>query len=54
MNEFTKEEQIILLEAARIAFADADIFDGIADHLDLSDETMIELREKLQKYLDNP
>lgn len=51
MNKFTPEEQTILLEAARAAFADANVFDDLANHLDLSDEYMVELREKLQTVL---
>jgi hypothetical protein len=46
------EENItIYLEAARVAMADADIFDHIAEQLDISDEELIWLREDLQKYL---
>jgi hypothetical protein len=46
------EENIITyLEAARVAIADADIFDHIAEQLDISDEELIRLREDLQKYL---
>jgi len=46
-----QDDLITYLEIARVAFADADIFDHIADQLDLSDEEMIRLRENLQTYL---
>jgi hypothetical protein len=46
-----QDDLITYLESARVAFADADIFDHIADQLDLSDEEMIRLRENLQTYL---
>jgi hypothetical protein len=46
-----EENIIIYLEAARLALADADIFDYIAEQLDISDDELIDLRDDLQKYL---
>lgn len=51
MNKFTQEEQLIIMEAARISLADAEIFDYIADELDLDDEFLSNLRQKLEKIL---
>ena len=53
-QEFTQEEQTVLLEAARVGLSDADNFDSLADHLDLADEYLIALREKLQLLLAQP
>lgn len=50
---FTETEIIELLEIARVALCDADLFDRMADKLDLSDEFMIELRDKLQAVMDS-
>ena len=45
MNE--KEFQTIVLEIARVALADADLFDQMAEELDLSDEVMLSVRDKV-------
>ena len=53
VGPFTEEELCELLSAAQLALADADMFDQITDRLDLSDDYMVELREKLNVYLDS-
>lgn len=49
---FTNEEVTILLEAARKGLADADNFDELTEHLDLSDEVMVAIREKITMALE--
>ena len=49
--KFTKEENLIIMEAARVALADAESFDNIANELDLNDDFLANLSEKLQKHL---
>lgn len=48
---FSASELITLLEAARITLADADLFDGIADSLDISDEELKSLQDKLINFM---
>lgn len=48
---FSREELITLLEAARITLGDADLFDGIAESLNISDEELKRLQEKLIDYM---
>ena len=48
---FDHEEILTLMECASVALADASVFDFIVEKLDISDESMIELREKLHNYL---
>lgn len=48
---FTDSELLALLEVARTALQDADIFVDMAVDLDISDKEMTELREKLEDYL---
>lgn len=50
---FDYEELIALLEASRLALSDAEAFDHIAESLDLSDQYLLDLRDKLEAYL-NP
>lgn len=48
---FSASELITLLEAARITLADADLFDGIAESLNISDEELKSLQEKLIDFM---
>lgn len=51
-HHFDPEEEIVIFEAARVALADAEMFDRLAEELDLTDDEMVELREKLQSVMD--
>ena len=46
-----QDNLITYLEAARVAFSDADVSDGIAEQMDISDAEMIRLRDQLQSFL---
>ena len=48
MKGFTKEEETIILEAARVALSDADLYEGVALDLDLSDDVLKALQEKIE------
>ena len=48
MEKFTKEEQLTILEIARFALSDGDIFDYVADKLDLSDKEVKTLQQKIE------
>ena len=45
--DFTAEEQTVVLELARLALADAETYDDVANKLDLSDEFLKPLQEKM-------
>ena len=45
------EEAIVVFEAARIALNDSDIFDKIADQMDIADSDLAEIRDKLEKQM---
>lgn len=49
---FTPEELIIILEAARIALVDGEIFGSLAEKMDLADAEMIAVREKLYCFME--
>ena len=53
MPNLSDDDMVTVMEIARIALGDADIFDEVADQLDLSDEAMGNLRDRLQKELDS-
>jgi len=50
MKKFNKIEQSEILEIARVALADADICEMVAESLDLSDDYIQELLEKIQEH----
>ncbi len=52
-DAFTESEQTTLYEAARIALGDAETFDRLAEDLDIKDDHLTALREKLQTFMDN-
>ena len=49
---FNEDDMVVVFEAARVALADAEIFDMIAKELNLSDEGMIKIRDKVQFVMD--
>lgn len=49
MEKFSEAEQLEILEIARFALSDGEIFDYVADMLDLDDKYMQELRDKIDK-----
>ena len=51
MDKLTDSEMIEVLEIAKFALADADIFDEVADMLDISDNSMNLLRDKIDNAL---
>ena len=46
---FTEEDEITILEIARRALADAEIFDEIAGELDISDHELKKLQKRIEK-----
>lgn len=48
-----QENLLVLLEAARVGLDDADLFDYIAEQLDMADEELSDIRDSLQTYLDS-
>jgi hypothetical protein len=49
---FTSKEIDVILDAAILAFAHSDMFGQIAEDAKISDDYMIEIRERLQNFID--
>ena len=49
MDNFTKEEQTIILELARISLADSGIYAQVADQLDIADRELFKLQQKIEE-----
>lgn len=47
-NPFSQNEETTILELARVALADAEIYDDIADKLDISDKELKALQKKIE------
>jgi len=50
-HPFTDEELIVIFEAANQSIGDANIFDTIAEKLDLSDKEMSRIADKLYEFM---
>lgn len=51
--QFDSEEVSIILELARRCLADAELFDDMADKLDLSDDVLKKLEVKIEGVTDD-
>ena len=48
LKYFSDIELTVVAEVARIALADEIVFDTIADEMDLADEELLKIREKIE------
>ena len=49
---FTDEEKTIVLELARLSLSDGEVYDRVADKLDLSDEYLGKLQTRIEEVTD--
>jgi hypothetical protein len=48
---FNREEELVILETVRIALGDANVFDDIAEKMDMKDKAMKNLQSKVTEYM---
>ena len=53
LSEKSEHDLQVILHGFRMLLADAELFDMLAEQLDLSDECMTEIRDDVQKFLDD-
>ena len=53
LQEKTEHDLLVILEGFKMLLADAELFDMLAEKLDLSDEMLIELRDDVNKYMED-
>ena len=53
LSEKTEHDLLVILEGFRMLLADAELFDMLAEKLDLSDEILVEIREDVQKFIED-
>lgn len=53
LSDKTEHDLLVILEGFKLLLADAELFDMLAEKLDLSDDVLIEIREDVSKFMDD-
>ena len=53
LSEKTEHDLLVILEGFKMLLADAELFDMLAEKLDLSDNTLVEIREDVNKFIED-
>ena len=53
LSEKTEHDLLVILEGFKMLLADAELFDMLAEKLDLSDEILVEIREDVNNYMED-
>ena len=53
LNEKSEHDLLVILEGFKMLLADAELFDMLAEKLDLSDNALVEIREDVNKFIED-
>ena len=53
LSDKSEHDLLVILEGFKMLLADGELFDMLAEKLDLSDNVMVELREDVNKYIED-
>jgi len=53
LSDKTEHDLLVILEGFKMLLADAELFDMLAEKLDLSDDTLVEIREDVHKFMED-
>ena len=53
LSDKSEHDLLVILEGFKMLLADAELFDMLAEKLDLSDDVMVELRDDVNKYMED-
>jgi hypothetical protein len=53
LQEKTEHDLLVILEGFKMLLADAELFDMLAEKLDISDDVLVEIREDVQKFIED-
>ena len=53
LSEKTEHDLLVILEGFRMLLADAELFDMLAEKLDISDDVMVALRDDVNNYMED-
>ena len=51
LSEKTEHDLLVILEGFKMLLADAELFDMLAEKLDLSDNVLVEIREDVNNFM---
>ena len=53
LSDKTEHDLLVILEGFKMLLADAELFDMLAEKLDLSDDLLVELRDDVSKFMED-
>ena len=53
LSDKTEHDLLVILEGFKMLLADAELFDMLAEKLDISDDVLVEIREDVSKFMDD-
>ena len=53
LNEKSEHDLLVILEGFRMLMADAELFDMLAEKLDISDDVLVEIREDINNFMED-
>jgi hypothetical protein len=51
LSDKSEHDLLVILEGFKMLLADAELFDMLAEKLDISDDVLVEIREDVSKYM---
>ena len=53
LQDKSEHDLLVILEGFKMLLADAELFDMLAEKLDISDNVLVELREDVNNYMED-
>jgi hypothetical protein len=53
LSDKSEHDLLVILEGFKMLLADAELFDMLAEKLDLSDDVMVELRDDVNNFMED-
>ena len=53
LSDKSEHDLLVILEGFKMLLADAELFDMLAEKLDISDDVMVELRDDVNNYIED-
>ena len=53
LSDKSEHDLLVILEGFKMLLADAELFDMLAEKLDISDDVLVEIREDISKFMED-
>jgi len=53
LSDKSEHDLLVILEGFKMLLADAELFDMLAEKLDLSDDALVQIREDVSKFMED-